>query len=340
MPDGPCLVPITGGALYVQGGIVEVLSTRFVDNAARVLNRGSSTAFTAGGGAVMMRSVSSCRVGASQFESNQLLVNTTGSSYASRSRSSGGALYIRNSSCDLSSVAVSKNKIRNHYKGSGGFADAYGGGAYFDGTSGFTSIRLTSCQFTGNSIASVRGDIFGGAVGAVNLTLIIRTEGGDSLFSNNYINNSVSIDGDCIAWGGALSYEGASLAVSSTTFVGNSVATSASGVTSASVGGGAVHVYGSSSCGLYKGVYSFQQSQFTSNRASLTVRSITASGAAASAPVKVYGGAIRVNSKISGALNLTTSVFTRNSCYLKGISIHHAAAGGMSIEHPYKTSSI
>jgi hypothetical protein len=226
-------------------------------------------------------------------------------------------------------VAVSKNKIRNHYKGSGGYADAYGGGAYFDGTSGFTSIRLTSCQFTGNSIAGVRGGTFGGAMGAVNLTLSIRAEsdGGDSLFSNNYINNTVGIGGDCIAWGGALSYEGASLAVSSTTFVGNSVIASASGVTSASVGGGAVHVYGSSSRGLYKGVYNFQRSQFTSNRASLTVRSTTG----ASASVRVHGGAIRVNSKISGALNLTTSVFTKNSCYLRGTSVSHAAAGGMLI---------
>lgn len=301
--------------MWYRTGSIEITGTRFIGNSVRALSTRAMTYLQAVGGALMVRGTSSCKISTSRFEANQLSINSTGSNYSSASRPglNGGALYIADASCDLSSVTFTANGMRSSYSGTGGYADASGGAAFFTSGLASTRIRLTGCQFSRNTVAVTRGDGYGGAIAALNMTLQIR----GSLFTANSLNTSVvgsAIQGN--AQGGAVYYLGARLEVQSTTFTSNLITCWAWDFKYALAEGGAVYAYGYLTAGLSSVLYSFQSSRFSGNRVSASA--LMGNTGAGGCEMLTHGGGLRVYSAAKGAINVTACSFTKNSVYLNG----------------------
>lgn len=302
-----------------MGGIVEVTATRFIGNSVQALSARRTVGHSSGGGGMMLYGTSSCKISATQFESNQLLANSTGIVYSTATVAdvSGGGLYIGDASCDLSSVTFSANRIRS-YRGTISHVDARGGAAYFR-SSFARRVRLDGCKFVRNTISVNRGGGYGGAVGVLNVTLTVR----DSLFSANAVNVSASQGMHAQVLGGAIYYEGASLDVEGTEFTSNLVTFAAVNPQYVEVAGGAVYAYGVSGSGYASVLYTFRSSRFASNQASLL-----RSGTASPMNVEAHGGGIRAQAQVKGNLNVTACVFVKNSIYLKATTTNEWGAGG------------
>jgi hypothetical protein len=313
----------TGGALDITGGSVRVVNSRFSKNAVEVSRGAAAGGFY--GGAVSFRSVSSCQFNATQFISNQLAINSTGSSYAGPASAYGGALYTSESSCNLWSLTFSSNIIKQLSRVGAGHILGYGGAAFFGATTGPRQVRLMSCVFLANGM-SITGKGYGGAVGAhtnVSLSINFYVRSAPSLFSGNWVNSTGAMDTVYIACGGALYYNGPSLDVSNATFRDNAVMISATGAADILAMGGAVFSALTSSGNARS---RFQSTVFLRNRGSADVRS----AAAATKKAEASGGGLYIGSVGSASLNLTGCSFTSNSAYVKGTSLAttHVVYGG------------